>query len=156
MRLLRTLQWRIAAAYTALITIAMGAVAAMLTGLAFDRGVDMVRAVAFTVLVAAAAGILATILAFLLARSTTHSMRTAADSARRLADGDLEHRLEPSSLEEGQDFTNAFNRMAEAIHRTVIDLESEQSLLAIAMDTMADGVIVLDPEKPHQVHQPGR
>ena len=146
MRPPKSLQWRIAAAYTALIIIAMGAVAAMLTGLAFDRGVDMVRAVAFTVLVAAAAGILATILAFLLARSTTHSMRTAADAARRLADGDLEHRLEPSSLEEGQDFTNAFNRMAEAIHRTVRDLESEQGLLAIAMDTMADGVIVLDPE----------
>ena len=32
------------------------------------------------------------------------------------------------------------------MHRTVIDLESEQGLLAIAMDTMADGVIVLDPE----------
>ena len=146
MRLLRTLQWRIAAAYTALIIIAMGAVAAMLTGLAFDGKVDMVRAVAFTVLVAAAAGILATILAFLLARSTTHSMRTAADAARRLADGDLEHRLEPSSLDEDQELANAFNRMAEAIHRTVRDLESEQGLLAIAMDTMADGVIVLDPE----------
>ena len=146
MRLLRTLQWRIAAAYTALIIIAMGAVAAMLTGLAFDRGVDMVRVVAVTALVAAAAGILATILAFLLARSTTHSMRTAADAARRLADGNLEHRLEPSSLDEDQELANAFNRMAEAVHRTVRDLESEQGLLAIAMDTMADGVIVLDPE----------
>ena len=142
----KSLQWRIAAAYTALIIIAMGVVAAMLIALAFDGKVDMVRAVAFTVLVAAAAGILAIILARTLARSTGRSMRTAADSARRLADGDLEHRLEPSSLEEGQDFTNAFNRMAEAIHRTVRDLESEQGLLAIAMDTMADGVIVLDPE----------
>ena len=146
MRPPKSLQWRIAAAYTALIIIAMGAVAAMLTGLAFDRGVDMVRVVAVTALVATGAGVLAVILAFLLARSTTHSMRTAADSARRLADGDLEHRLEPSSLDEDQELTNAFNRMAEAIHRTVRDLESEQGLLAIAMDTMADGVIVLDPE----------
>ena len=146
MRPPKSLQWRIAAAYTALIIIAMGAVAAMLTGLAFDRGVDMVRVVAVTALVATGAGVLAVILAFLLARSTTHSMRTAADSARRLADGDLEHRLEPSSLDEDQELANAFNRMAEAIHRTVRDLESEQGLLAIAMDTMADGVIVLDPE----------
>ena len=146
MRPPKSLQWRIAAAYTALIIIAMGAVAAMLTGLAFDRGVDMVRVVAVTALVATGAGVLAVILAFLLARSTTHSMRTAADSARRIADGDLEHRLEPSSLDEDQELANAFNRMAEAIHRTVRDLESEQGLLAIAMDTMADGVIVLDPE----------
>ena len=146
MRPPKSLQWRIAAAYTALIIIAMGAVAAMLTALAFDRGVDMVRVVAVTALVATGAGVLAVILAFLLARSTTHSMRTAADSARRLADGDLEHRLEPSSLDEDQELANAFNRMAEAIHRTVRDLESEQGLLAIAMDTMADGVIVLDPE----------
>ena len=146
MRPPKSLQWRIAVAYTALIIIAMGAVAAMLTGLAFDRGVDMVRVVAVTALVATGAGVLAVILAFLLARSTTHSMRTAADSARRIADGDLEHRLEPSSLDEDQELTNAFNRMAEAIHRTVRDLESEQGLLAIAMDTMADGVIVLDPE----------
>ena len=36
--------------------------------------------------------------------------------------------------------------MAETVHRTVRDLESEQSLLEIAMDTMADGVIVLDTE----------
>ena len=146
MRLLRTLQWRIAAAYTALIILAMGAVAAMLIVLAFDGEVNVVRVVAVTALVATGAGVLAVILAFLLARSTTHSMRTAADSARRLADGDLEHRLEPSSLDEDQELANAFNRMAEAIHRTVRDLESEQGLLAIAMDTMADGVIVLDPE----------
>ena len=146
MRLPGSLQWRIAAAYTTLIIIAMGAVVAMLIALAFDGEADMVRVAAVTALVATAASVLAVILARVLARSTAHSMRTAADGARRLADGDLEHRLEPLSLDEGQDLSNAFNRMADTVHRTVRDLESEQSLLAIAMDTMADGVIVLDPE----------
>ena len=146
MRLPKTLQWRIAAAYTALIIVAMVAVATMLIALAFDGEVDLVRVLAVTALVATGAGVLAIALARALARSTAHSIRTTADGARRLADGDLEHRLEPSSLDETQDLANAFNRMADVVHQMVRDLESEQGLLAIAMDTMADGVIVLDPE----------
>ena len=146
MRLLRTLQWRIAAAYTALIIIAMGAVAAMLVAFAFDREIDVVRAVAVTAIAAVGASIVAIILARTLSRPTARSMQSATDSARRFAEGDLEHRLEPSSLDEGQDLANAFNRMAEAAHKMVRDLESEQGLLETAMDTMADGVIVLDTE----------
>ncbi len=146
MRLPGTFQWRIAAAYSALIIVAMAAVAAMLAALAFDGEINVGRVVAVAALVAAGGCVLAALLARALTRSTVSSMRDAASGARRLADGDLEHRMEPSSLDEDQDFANAFNRMAEAIHKTVRDLESEQSLLAVAMDTMADGVIVLDTE----------
>ena len=146
MRPPKSLQWRIAAAYTALIILMTASVATLLVLLVFDGKTNVVKVAVNTGIVTAAGCITAITVASWLARSTGRSMRTAADAARRLADGDLEHRLEPSSLDESQDFTNAFNRMAEAVHRTVIDLESEQGLLAIAMDTMADGVIVLDPE----------
>ena len=80
------------------------------------------------------------------ARSFADSRRTAVDATRRLADGDLDHRLQPPSLDEELDLANAFNRMADSVRKMVRDLESEQGLLETAMDTMADGVIVLDPE----------
>ena len=146
MRPPKSLQWRIAAAYTALIVLVAVLVSVLLVMLAIDGKVNVAAAAVGTGMTAMGGIVAGITLVHWFARSFADSTRTAADAARRLAGGNLEHRLEPSSLEEGQDFTNAFNRMAEAIHRTVRDLESEQSLLAIAMDTMADGVIVLDPE----------
>ena len=146
MRLFRTLQWRIAAAYAALIVLVAVLVSVLLAMLAIDGKVNVAMAAVSTGL--AVAGGIATAITLInwFVRSTTQSMQSAANSMHRLAGGDLEHRLEPSALDEGQDLANAFNDMAEAVRRAVRDLESEQVLLETAMDTMADGVIVLDPE----------
>ena len=146
MRLFRTLQWRIAAAYAALIVLVAVLVSVLLAMLAIDGKVNVAAAAVGTGM-AAMGGIVAGItLLHWFARSFADSRRTAADATRRLADGDLDHRLQPPSLDEELDLANAFNRMADSVRKMVRDLESEQGLLETAMDTMADGVIVLDPE----------
>ena len=95
MRPPKSLQWRIAAAYTALIILMTASVATLLVLLVFDGKTNVVKVAVNTGIVTAAGCITAITVASWLARSTGRSMRTAADAARRLADGDLEHRLEP-------------------------------------------------------------
>ena len=146
MRLFRTLQWRIAAAYAALIVLVAVLVSVLLAMLAIDGKVNVAAAAVGTGMVAMGGIVAGITLLHWFARSFADSRRTAVDATRRLADGDLDHRLQPPSLDEELDLANAFNRMADSVHKMVRDLESEQGLLETAMDTMADGVIVLDPE----------
>ena len=146
MRPFKTLQWRIAAAFAVLIALVAVLVSVLLLMLATDGKVNVAMAAVSTGLTVAGGIAAAITLINWFMRSATRSMQSAANSMHRLADGELEHRLQPPSLDEELELANAFNRMAEAVHKMVIDLESEQGLLETAMDTMADGVIVLDPE----------
>lgn len=96
---------------------------------------------------AALAGALGSIGAsFLMARSITNPVRNVAEGARSLARGDLDHRVRTSSLRETRELNDAFNQMAATLRDLVHGLDAERSLLAVVMETMADGVIVLDPD----------
>ncbi len=153
MSLPRSLRWRIAVVYTALIFVTMGAVSLLLIGLlapAADAvggaestiGRIVVTTAATTVIV----GAISIGIAFLLSRTTVQSVRTVAEGARRLAEGDLEYRVASGSTDETSGLAEAFNSMALTIRDMVRDLDAERGLLAVVMDTMADGVIVLDSQ----------
>ena len=62
----------------------------------------------------------------------------------QLASGDLEYRVQALSSDETQDLADAFNKMATTIRKTVRDLSGESAKLGAVLDTMADGVVVLD------------
>ena len=139
----RSIHWRIAAAYTALVILVTGAVVVMLVAVPQDEpSIGWVLATAATVTVIG--GVTATALAHTLTRSsalTTQALTTAID---RLAEGDLDQRVRPGARVRTSDITSSFNLMADTIRETVRDLEAEHDLLAVVMDTMADGVVVLD------------
>lgn len=93
--------------------------------------------------------------ALIKARRDAESIDLVAESARRVADGELGHRavLTSSSSQNseqrpgqhsGQDLAEAFNAMSGAIADRVRRLETERYQLATAIDTMADGVVVID------------
>lgn len=83
-------------------------------------------------------------LGVVLFRRTSRSVQTVAEGARRLAEGDLEHRVVASSSDETRELADAFNGMANTIRSVVSDLSSERNKLTAVLDTMADGVVVLE------------
>ncbi len=131
-----------ALSHLAAIAIALIATAVSLAFLGVSGGVIII-AVAATALVGALAAIAAS---FLMTRSIAAPVRSVAEGARRLARGDLDHRAPTASLNETRELNEAFNQMAVALRDIVRGLDGERSLLAIVMETMADGVIVLDPD----------
>ncbi len=85
-------------------------------------------------------------LAFFLAGRTSRSIRSVADSARRLAAGDLEHRVQALAPDETQELAEAFNKMAVSLRDMVRDLATERNKLSAVLETMADGVVVIDSD----------
>ena len=85
-------------------------------------------------------------LGFVLFRRTSRSVQTVAEGARRLAEGDLEYRVQASSSDETKELAEAFNGMANTIRTVVGDLSSERNKLTAVLDTMADGVVVLEAD----------
>jgi two-component system phosphate regulon sensor histidine kinase PhoR len=81
-----------------------------------------------------------------LARRTSRSVRAVAEAARRLAEGDLEHRVQSGSPDETQELADAFNRMAASLRGTFQDLSEERDKLTVLLNTMGDGVVVVGEE----------
>jgi two-component system phosphate regulon sensor histidine kinase PhoR len=86
----------------------------------------------------------AALLAVLLAGRTTQPLRQLTAVAERLAAGDLDARLFPSSRDEVGQLTRAFDHMADQIREQVTTLAEEQGRLAAVLDHMADGVLITD------------
>ena len=88
------------------------------------------------------------------ARREAESIERVAEGARRVAEGELGYRAtlaSPSSSQHpgqrpAQDLAEAFNAMSGAIAARVRRLETELYQLETAIDTMADGVVVIDSD----------
>lgn len=83
-------------------------------------------------------------LAYFLAQSASRSMEAAADGARRFAKGDLDYRMDTSSYPGADELAEAFNQMASTITDQIRNLTTESNHLSVILDTMADGVIVVN------------
>ncbi len=83
------------------------------------------------------------VVSYVLALRTSRSVRTVTDAAQRLAQGDLDQRVGPSTENETRELANAFNRMAAALRTSINDLSDERAKLAAIFNTMADGVVVV-------------
>jgi two-component system phosphate regulon sensor histidine kinase PhoR len=88
--------------------------------------------------------LLAALLAVFLAGRTTQPLRQLTAVAERMAAGDLDARLFPSSRDEVGQLTRAFDHMADQIRAQVTTLAEEQGRLAAVLDHMADGVLITD------------
>jgi len=88
--------------------------------------------------------LLAALLAVFLAGRTTRPLRQLTEVAGRMAAGDLNARLLPTSRDEVGQLTRAFGHMSDRIRDQVTSLAEEQARLAAVLNHMADGVLITD------------
>ncbi|MGD9047808.1 MAG: ATP-binding protein [Anaerolineae bacterium] len=86
----------------------------------------------------------AALLAVFIAGRVTRPVRQLTEVADRMAEGDLDARLFPTSRDEVGQLTQAFNHMADRIREQVGSLAEERGRLAAVLDHMADGVLITD------------
>ena len=140
MRLPKSMLWRVSLPYAAL-AFAFTLIAA---ALAPDPGSSLFFAAVAAIAIAAAG--LSLLLGYLLLHKTSASIASIARSARSLASGDLDQQAQSIAAGETEELASAFNRMAQTIRNTVRDLSGERNKLTAVLDTMADGIVVLDPD----------
>jgi two-component system phosphate regulon sensor histidine kinase PhoR len=97
------------------------------------------------VLVATLLGtLLAVVVAILVAERTARPVRQLTEVAGRLAAGDLQARLFPSTRDEVGRLTLTFNDMAGHLQEEMTALDQERSRLGAVLEHMADGALITD------------
>lgn len=107
---------------------------------------DINRLIASIAVAAVLVGILSVGAGYFLFRRTSRSVRAVAEGAHRFAQGDLEHRVSDTSSDETQELAAAFNSMADTIRGMLSDMSAESGKLTAMLDTMEDGVIVIEAD----------
>ncbi len=102
-----------------------------------------IAAIALSVLSAA---LLCALLGYFLAQRTSRSVRSVTEGARRIAQGDLGHRVSAISRDETRELAESFNLMAAALQATIQELSTERNRLSTVLEVMADGVVMIGPE----------
>ena len=106
-------------------------------------------------------GALAIALVVALVASTTvaqllsRALRRMTDAARRMAAGDLAVRLRPPGTDEISELGRAFDTMATSLAATLATLRGERDLLGLILESMREGVLVLDQQGLHPAGQSG-
>lgn len=90
--------------------------------------------------------LVALFLALAIAERTARPVRRLTRVARRMAAGDLDARLLPRSEDEIGALTRAFNEMGEQLRDKVTALAEERARLAMVLELMADGVLIVGEE----------
>ena len=131
--------------YTALPVTVDGVAVGAVRLAASESGVD--RALRPILTAAGFAGVLAMALAVGLAawlvRRTVRSVQSVSEGARRLAAGDLDHRVYAAGRDEAAELAATFNGMADRLRTTVSDLSTERNTLAALLETMSNGVVLV-------------
>jgi two-component system phosphate regulon sensor histidine kinase PhoR len=94
-------------------------------------------------LVAAA---MAVFLAVFIAERTARPVRELTQVAQRMAEGDLDIHIFPTTRDEIGQLTHAFDHLADQLQGKISTLADERSRLAAILDNMADGVLITDGE----------
>ena len=130
---------------TGAIALLAGGVASFTAG-AFVWGAVGSTGAAVAVAIMALIAMLAVSISYTLRRRASESTREIAAAARRVAGGELEHRVSASSSDDAGELASALNAMADRLQQIIAEVSVERSRLTTVLDTMADGVIVVDRE----------
>lgn len=77
-------------------------------------------------------------------RRPSQSIRQVMRGIDRIAAGDLDYRVDVQSAQEAGELAAAFNRMGDSLTDAMRDLAGERNKLSAVLDTMSDGVVVVD------------
>jgi two-component system phosphate regulon sensor histidine kinase PhoR len=80
------------------------------------------------------------------AQMLSRALRQMTEVARRMAAGDLDARVRPIGTDEVADLARALDAMAGSLTSTLTTLRSERDLLGLILQSMQEGVLVLDAE----------
>jgi two-component system phosphate regulon sensor histidine kinase PhoR len=105
---------------------------------------DLLRTIALIGI--ALSGVLAALLAWLLSRYIIRPIDALTGVAGAMAAGDLDRRSDPRGTDEIGRLGLAFNRMADELSETIALVSDERARLAAILETMGDGLLVIDHE----------
>ena len=77
-------------------------------------------------------------------RRAVRSIRQVTQGIDRIAAGDLGYRVDVRAAREAGDLASAFNRMGASLTGAMRDVAAERKNLSAVLNTMSDGVVVVD------------
>ena len=110
--------------------------------------------IATIVLSVLGAALVSVLLGYMLARRTFRSVRVVTQGVRRIAQGDLDHRVSTISRDEIRELAESLNLMAETLQTTIQELSTERNRLSTVLEVMADGVVMIGPDGETQLINP--
>ena len=96
----------------------------------------------------------AVVLAFWIASRSTKPLLMLTQAAEKLAAGDLDNRIVPTTSDEVGQMARAFNIMADELGQKIEALDHERGKLAAVLSEMSDGVIIVDGQGIIQLINP--
>jgi two-component system phosphate regulon sensor histidine kinase PhoR len=78
-------------------------------------------------------------------RRASRSVQAVTEAAHRLADGEFDRQVTAPYPLQGRRLAESFNQMASTLKATIQNLSGERNKLSAVLNTMADGVVVVDP-----------
>ncbi|MBX9584216.1 MAG: HAMP domain-containing protein, partial [Gemmataceae bacterium] len=136
--------WRLFLTYLLLVVVAVGAVGLVALRASQPDLPDLLEAVGvavFLVMAVAAAP------AYLLARRFARPLEVLADGARRLADGDLGHKIEVAGGPAPAALAAAFNAMSDRLAATFAQVAHDREQLRAILGGMVEGVVAIGPDR---------
>jgi two-component system phosphate regulon sensor histidine kinase PhoR len=109
-----------------------------------SAAVDAVRHIMWAALLVAL--MVALVTSTTVAQVMSRALRRMTDAARRMASGDLAVRLRPTGNDEIAELGRALDGMAANLAATLTALRGERDLLGLILQSMREGVLVLDQE----------
>jgi two-component system phosphate regulon sensor histidine kinase PhoR len=94
----------------------------------------------------AAALAVAVLLSTVAAESLSRALRRMTEAARRMAAGDLDLRIRLVGQSEVAELGRALDALAESLTTTLNSLRAERDLLGVILESMQEGVLVLDQD----------
>jgi two-component system phosphate regulon sensor histidine kinase PhoR len=94
----------------------------------------------------AIAFLVAVVLSSAAAHMLSRALRLMTEAARRMAAGDLDVRMRPVGTDEIAELGRALDAMAGSLTSTLTALRTERDLLGVILESMQEGVLVLDQE----------
>ncbi len=141
MKLLNLRHWQLAFLFTIPIAVSTGVVFYIL---GLPEQMPLNRLVPAAGLVGIIALLLSLWLARTISRRTFDSLHPLTQAMLHLAQGNLDYRLQPGN--EPKELIDAFNQTATTLRNIIEELSEERNKLSAILDTMADGVVVIEAD----------
>ncbi|HLF91296.1 MAG TPA: ATP-binding protein [Anaerolineales bacterium] len=90
--------------------------------------------------------LLAVLLAIFLAERITRPLRQLTKASRRIAEGEPNVQLAPTTFDEVGELTRAVNQMAQKLQEQIKDIETERGKLGAILRQMTSAVVMVDPQ----------
>ena len=136
--------WRLLLTYLLLVVTAVGLVGLLVWQRDPALFADLANTVGLAVVLILA---VSTVLAYLFARTFATPLVELAEGARRLADGDLGHKIRVAGAREHSALAETFNAMSGRLAATFDLLEHDKEQLRAILSGMVEGVLAIDHDQ---------